>query len=83
MLASVTVSEHLFDFISQLCCEFEVASLRADIVLHKAARALAALDGGHRSAPKTSAPPPCWCCRTAAAASLSSKAGWIRTSWMS
>jgi len=44
MLASVTVSEHLFDFISQLCCEFEVASLRADIVLHKAARALAALD---------------------------------------
>ncbi|WP_159876046.1 putative cobaltochelatase [Aquitalea denitrificans] len=44
MLATVTVSEHLFDFISQLCCEFEVASLRADIVLHKAARALAALD---------------------------------------
>lgn len=45
MLATVTVSDHLFDFISQLCCEFEVASLRADIVLHKAARALAALDG--------------------------------------
>ncbi|WP_137009710.1 putative cobaltochelatase [Aquitalea aquatilis] len=45
MLGAVTVSDQLFDFISQLCCEFEVASLRADIVLHKAARALAALDG--------------------------------------
>jgi Mg-chelatase subunit ChlI len=66
MLASVTVSEHLFDFISQLCCEFEVASLRADIVLHKAARALAALDAGtgqrrrhpHRRHAGAAAPPP-------------------------
>jgi magnesium chelatase subunit D len=31
--------------ISHLCCEFEVASLRADIVMHKTARALAALEG--------------------------------------
>ena len=44
-LASVELSDSLFDFISRLCCEFEVASLRADIVMHKAARAMAALDG--------------------------------------
>lgn len=44
-LADVVMPDSLFDFISRLCCEFEVASLRADIVMHKAARALAALDG--------------------------------------
>ncbi|GAB2894450.1 putative cobaltochelatase [Microvirgula curvata] len=44
-LRRVTLSDALFDFVSQLCCEFEVASLRADIVMHKAARAMAALDG--------------------------------------
>jgi len=44
-IACVQFPDSLFDFISQLCCEFEVASLRADIVMHKAARALAALDG--------------------------------------
>lgn len=43
-IACVVLPESLFVFISQLCCEFEVASLRADIVMHKAARALAALD---------------------------------------
>ncbi|AXW63868.1 magnesium chelatase (plasmid) [Ralstonia solanacearum] len=45
MLAQVTLPDALFAFVSTLCCEFEVASLRADIVMHKAARALAALDG--------------------------------------
>ncbi|MDO3532083.1 ATP-binding protein, partial [Ralstonia pseudosolanacearum] len=45
MLARVALPDTLFAFISTLCCEFEVASLRADIVMHKAARALAALDG--------------------------------------
>ncbi|CBJ34853.1 putative cobaltochelatase [Ralstonia solanacearum] len=45
MLAQVTLPDTLFAFVSTLCCEFEVASLRADIVMHKAARALAALDG--------------------------------------
>ncbi|WP_197328821.1 putative cobaltochelatase [Ralstonia syzygii] len=45
MLARVTLPDSLFAFVSTLCCEFEVASLRADIVMHKAARALAALDG--------------------------------------
>ncbi|WP_035052084.1 putative cobaltochelatase [Andreprevotia chitinilytica] len=44
-LPQVTLSDSLFDFISQLCCEFEVASLRADIVMNKAARVIAALDG--------------------------------------
>ncbi|AXK40542.1 putative cobaltochelatase [Crenobacter cavernae] len=44
-LAEVALPDSLFAFISQLCCEFEVASLRADIVMHKAARAMAALDG--------------------------------------
>ena len=45
LLPQVTLSDALLDLISHLCCEFEVASLRADIVMHKAARALAALDG--------------------------------------
>jgi magnesium chelatase subunit D len=45
LLPEVILDESLLDLISHLCCEFEVASLRADIVMHKAARALAALDG--------------------------------------
>jgi magnesium chelatase subunit D len=44
-LRAVTLSDTLLHFISQLCCEFDVASLRADIVMNKAARALAALAG--------------------------------------
>jgi magnesium chelatase subunit D len=44
-LAATRVPDSLLTFISELCCEFEVASLRADIVLYKAARAIAALDG--------------------------------------
>ncbi|MDD5462523.1 MAG: magnesium chelatase subunit D family protein [Methylococcales bacterium] len=45
LLPKVTLDDTLLDLISHLCCEFEVASLRADIVIHKAARALAALAG--------------------------------------
>ena len=45
LLPTVELSDALLDLISHLCCEFEVASLRADIVMHKAARALAALEG--------------------------------------
>ena len=45
LLPEVVLDDGLLDLISHLCCEFEVASLRADIVMHKAARALAALDG--------------------------------------
>ncbi|MFC3531213.1 putative cobaltochelatase [Vogesella facilis] len=44
-IAGVALPDSLLAFISQLCCEFEVASLRADIVMHKAARAIAALAG--------------------------------------
>lgn len=45
LLPGVTLSDTLLTFISQLCCEFEVDGLRADLVLHRAARALAAWDG--------------------------------------
>jgi magnesium chelatase subunit D len=45
LLPQVILSDSLLDFISRLCCEFGVASLRADIVMNKAARALAALEG--------------------------------------
>ena len=45
LLPEVLLDDSLLDLISHLCCEFDVASLRADIVMHKAARALAALEG--------------------------------------
>jgi len=45
LFAHVMLADDILDLISHLCCEFEVASLRADIVMHKVARALAALDG--------------------------------------
>jgi len=52
LLPEVILDDALLDLISHLCCEFEVASLRADIVMHKAARALAALDGRSRVTPE-------------------------------
>ena len=52
LLPEVTLDDALLDLISHLCCEFEVASLRADIVMHKAARALAALDGRAQVTPQ-------------------------------
>ncbi|MDO9236682.1 MAG: VWA domain-containing protein, partial [Aquabacterium sp.] len=52
LLPDVTLDDTLLDLISHLCCEFEVASLRADIVMHKAARALAALEGRSRVTPQ-------------------------------
>ncbi|MHB1233923.1 MAG: magnesium chelatase subunit D family protein [Burkholderiales bacterium] len=48
LLPEVVLDDALLDLISHLCCEFDVASLRADIVMHKAARALAALEGRSR-----------------------------------
>ena len=45
LLSQVVLDDALLDLISHLCCEFDVASLRADIVMHKASRALAALEG--------------------------------------
>jgi magnesium chelatase subunit D len=50
-LPEVTLDDGLLDLISHLCCEFEVVSLRADIVIHKAARALAALSGRLQATP--------------------------------
>src|SRR5450830_958874 len=44
-LRQVVLDDGLLELISHLCCEFEVASLRADIVMHKTARAFAALAG--------------------------------------
>lgn len=51
-LAEVELGDEILDLISHLCCEFDVSSLRADIVMHKAARALAALDGRKRVTPE-------------------------------
>ena len=44
-LPGVVLDDAMLALITRLCCEFEVDGLRADIVFHKAARALAALDG--------------------------------------
>lgn len=52
LLSEVILDDALLDLISHLCCEFEVASLRADIVMHKAARALAALEGRSQVTPQ-------------------------------
>jgi len=51
LLPEVELDDAMLDLISHLCCEFNVASLRADIVMHKAARAIAALDGRARVTP--------------------------------
>jgi magnesium chelatase subunit D len=52
LLPGVVLDDALLDLISHLCCEFEVASLRADIVMHKASRALAALQGQSQVTPE-------------------------------
>jgi len=51
LLPEVALDDAMLELISHLCCEFEVASLRADIVMHKTARALAALEARARVAP--------------------------------
>jgi magnesium chelatase subunit D len=45
LLPKVTIAEGLLLLISELCCSQGVTSLRADLVMNKAARALAALQG--------------------------------------
>ena len=45
LLPKVTIAEGLLLLISELCCSQGVTSLRADLVMNKAARALAALHG--------------------------------------
>jgi magnesium chelatase subunit D len=49
LLPGVALDDAMLELISHLCCEFEVASLRADIVMHKTARAIAALQARARS----------------------------------
>ncbi len=51
LLPSVKMDERLLLLISQLCCRLEINSLRADIVMHKTALALAALGGRTRAEP--------------------------------
>ncbi|MET0264867.1 MAG: ATP-binding protein, partial [Duganella sp.] len=51
LLPQVQLDDGLLDLISHLCCELEVASLRADIVMYKTARAMAALDGRDKVTP--------------------------------
>ncbi|MFJ3054787.1 putative cobaltochelatase [Herbaspirillum sp. NPDC087042] len=51
LLPEVVLDDAMLELISHLCCEFEVASLRADIVMHKTARALAALEARARVTP--------------------------------
>jgi magnesium chelatase subunit D len=45
MLPHVVLDDGLLSFITRLCCELEVDGLRADLVLHKTARTLAAWHG--------------------------------------
>ena len=45
LLPEVSIAEGLLELISELCCSQGVTSLRADLVMNKAARALAALQG--------------------------------------
>ena len=52
LLPKVVLDDALLDLISHLCCEFDVASLRADIVMHKASLALAALEERTRVTPE-------------------------------
>lgn len=51
LLPQVALDDAMLELISHLCCEFEVASLRADIVMHKTARAIAALEARSRVTP--------------------------------
>jgi magnesium chelatase subunit D len=51
LLPEVTIAEGLLLLISELCCSQGVASLRADLVMNKAVRALAALGGRVRVEP--------------------------------
>jgi magnesium chelatase subunit D len=45
LLPQIALEDGLLTFLTRLCCELDVDGLRADIVLHKTACALAALDG--------------------------------------
>jgi magnesium chelatase subunit D len=44
-LSHIEIADSLVDVISEICCRLEIVSLRADIVMTKVVRALAALEG--------------------------------------
>jgi magnesium chelatase subunit D len=48
LLPNIALDDGLLTFLTRLCCELDVDGLRADIVLHKTACTLAALDGRTR-----------------------------------
>jgi len=48
LLPRINLDDGLLTLLTRLCCELDVDGLRADIVLHKTACALAALDGRMR-----------------------------------
>lgn len=48
LLPQIALEDGLLTFLTRLCCELDVDGLRADIVLHKTACVLAALDGRTR-----------------------------------
>jgi magnesium chelatase subunit D len=52
LLPEVVLADGLLSMISELCCSQGVTSLRADLVMNKAARARAALDGRNRVRPE-------------------------------
>jgi magnesium chelatase subunit D len=51
-LAGVVLGEGLLTRISQLCCEFEVDGLRADLAMHRTARAHASFQGRTEVSPE-------------------------------
>jgi magnesium chelatase subunit D len=51
LLPEVSIADGLLELISEVCCSQGVTSLRADLVMNKAARALAALHGRTRVEP--------------------------------
>jgi len=78
LLPKVTIAEGLLLLISELCCSQGVTSLRADLVMNKAARALAALEGRTSVSRTTSHRRRCWCFRIVDGLSRLSNRGWMR-----
>lgn len=46
LLSHITLDDSIVELISHVCCQLEIRSLRADIVMNKVVRALIALSGG-------------------------------------
>ena len=78
LLPKVTIAEGLLLLISELCCSQGVASLRADLVMNKAARALAALEGRTSVEPDDLSQAAMLVFRIVAGRSPSSSRGWMR-----